>query len=570
LKRIKLYIILSLIGFASQAQSIKPRKACRSINDNTILWSRVPNACTIIGNLILYGRESIASPFIELSNTVNPNNFTFTHLGANLPTNKDWSYYFTYQVDCGTGVIIEISDTISVDVIQPEQSFLDSISVEPGTNRILIGWQSNKSPDFGSYSLYNYNRADPRVIENYTDTFFADGSSGNPSTTKLRYEITSLDSCGNRNPLNGNIHQTILLTATTDTCAKTCTINWSHYEGWTEIDKYYILRYNTPDQIILDSVNGNTNTYTIQNLDRIIPYSFFVRAVKKDSRRITSSSNTADAIAYFRIEPIGQYISNVSRENNSIEIKVQQKGLQNKRYLILERDADFGFAEITKIQNNENTYVDQNVSVNKRYQYRVIAVGLCNNVFDTSNVSGNIVLELTNNDPSLELNWNKYFTWNKDVKEYIIKRASGTNVDNATNFMAFQSGTDTFTTDVIDKNQAVCYYVEAIENDVLTRSKSNIECLSFSGNIYWPNAISPNGTNKVFMFYGIGINLNKTEITIYNRWGDVVYQSNSLLQGWEGTDNNGNSLPTETYFFKALISQNEKISEQKGTITILR
>jgi gliding motility-associated-like protein len=191
-------------------------------------------------------------------------------------------------------------------------------------------------------------------------------------------------------------------------------------------------------------------------------------------------------------------------------------------------------------------------------------------VFDTSNVSGNIVLELTNNDPSLELNWNKYFTWNKDVKEYIIKRASGTNVDNATNFMAFQSGTDTFTTDAIDKNQAVCYYVEAIENDVLTRSKSNIECLSFSGNIYWPNAISPNGTNKVFMFYGIGINLNKTEITIYNRWGDVVYQSNSLLQGWEGTDNNGNSLPTETYFFKALISQNEKISEQKGTITILR
>ncbi len=553
-----------------RAQSIHPRKACRSVNDNTILWSRVPNACTIIGNLVLYGRESIASPYVELSNTVNPNNFQFTHLGANLPNNKDWEYYFTYQVDCGMGVITEYSDTISIDITQPEQSFIDSVSVEPGTNKVIIGWKSNKSPDFGSYSLYNYNRSDPRVVENYRDTFYSDGSSGNPSTTKLRYEITSLDSCGNRNPLNGNIHQTILLNSTTDTCQKTCTLNWSHYEGWSEIDKYYIIRYNAPDQILLDSVNGNTNTYTITSLSRVIPYSFFVRAKKKDSEYITSSSNVIKAIPFFRIEPSGQYISNVSRENNSIEITIEQDPTKNKLTTKLFRNSGSGFVELADIPNSQKTYIDLQINSGIKYKYKAVAIGLCNNVFDTSNTSGNIVLNLTENDPSLSLNWNAYSTWNNGVKEYVILRASGPNEENVSNFVAWDNTNDTFSTDQIDRNLAVCYYIEASENTTLTKSKSNIECLSFSGNIFWPNAISPNGTNKNFQFYGTGINPSKTSISIYNRWGVLVYQSNSMQQAWDGSDQNGTSLPTDTYYFIAQVSQNEKISEQKGTITILR
>lgn len=570
MKKLLLNIILFLLSSIIHAQSIQPRKACRNVNDNTILWSRVPNSCTIIGNLILYGRESIASPYVELSNTVNPNNFTFTHLGANLPNNKDWEYYFTYQIDCGSGTITEYSDTISIDITQPDQSFIDSISVEPGTNKILIGWKSNKSPDFGSYSLYNYNRADPRVIENYRDTFYIDGSSGNPNTTKLRYEITSLDSCGNRNPLNGNIHQTILLNSTTDTCQKTCTLNWSHYEGWPEIEKYYVLRYNAPDQILLDSVNGSINSYTVSSLDRIIPYSFFVRAKKKGAEYITSASNTTNAIPYFRIEPSGQYISNVSRENNSIEITIEQNPNQNKLFTKLYKNSGSGFSELAIIPNAQTSYTDIQVQANIKYKYQAVAFGLCNNVFDTSNISGNMVLSLKDNDPVLSLSWNGYSTWNKGVKEYVIHRASAPNEETATNFMAWKNMSDTAETDIIDRNQAVCYYIEAIENNTLIKSKSNIECLSYSGEIFWPNAISPNGVNKEFQFYGTGINPSKTSISIFNRWGEMVFQTSSLQQAWDGTDSSGTSLPMGTYYFIAQVSQNEKVSEQKGTITILR
>lgn len=147
----------------SNGQSIVIRKSCRSINDNTILWSRNPNSCTIIGNLSLYGRESSVSPFNEISSIINPNNFTFTHTGANLPTNKNWEYYFKWNEDCGSGIIESFSDTVALDEIQPDISIIDSVSVDPFTNKVHIGWKGNRSIDFASYSLYNYNRPDPRV-----------------------------------------------------------------------------------------------------------------------------------------------------------------------------------------------------------------------------------------------------------------------------------------------------------------------------------------------------------------------------------------------------------------------
>ena len=368
-----------------------------------------------------------------------------------------------------------------------------------------------------------------------------------------------MDSCGNRNPLNGNIHQTILLNSTTDTCQKTCTLNWSHYEGWAEIEKYYILRYNAPDQILLDSVNGSINSYTVSSLDRIIPYSFFVRAKKKGAEYITSASNTTNAIPYFRIEPSGQYISNVSRENNSIEITIEQNPNQNKLFTKLYKNSGSGFSEIEIIPNTQTSYTDIQVQANIKYKYQAVAFGLCNNVFDTSNISGNMVLSLTDNDPVLSLSWNGYSTWNKGVKEYVIHRASAANEETATNFMAWKNISDTAETDIIDRNQAVCYYIEAIENNTLIKSKSNIECLSYSGEIFWPNAISPNGVNKEFQFYGTGINPSKTSISIFNRWGELVFQTSSLQQAWDGTDTSGTSLPMGTYYFIAQVSQNEKV-----------
>jgi gliding motility-associated-like protein len=53
--------------------------------------------------------------------------------------------------------------------------------------------------------------------------------------------------------------------------------------------------------------------------------------------------------------------------------------------------------------------------------------------------------------------------------------------------------------------------------------------------VYIPNSFSPNndGLNDVFTVYGEDI--RKFKITIFNRWGEQLYQSFDLKNGWDGT-----------------------------------
>ncbi|MBX2895701.1 MAG: gliding motility-associated C-terminal domain-containing protein [Cyclobacteriaceae bacterium] len=74
-------------------------------------------------------------------------------------------------------------------------------------------------------------------------------------------------------------------------------------------------------------------------------------------------------------------------------------------------------------------------------------------------------------------------------------------------------------------------------------------------NIY--NAISPNndGTNDVFLIEHINIldNTRENEVSIYNRWGALVWNGtnyNNDTVVFAGKSNTGNELPSGTYFYK--------------------
>ncbi|TND08519.1 MAG: PKD domain-containing protein [Bacteroidetes bacterium] len=54
--------------------------------------------------------------------------------------------------------------------------------------------------------------------------------------------------------------------------------------------------------------------------------------------------------------------------------------------------------------------------------------------------------------------------------------------------------------------------------------------------IYVPNAFSPNGdgVNEVFMPVGEGIDPENFNMWIYDRWGNMIYNTNDLYKGWNG------------------------------------
>jgi gliding motility-associated-like protein len=72
------------------------------------------------------------------------------------------------------------------------------------------------------------------------------------------------------------------------------------------------------------------------------------------------------------------------------------------------------------------------------------------------------------------------------------------------------------------------------------------------------NGVSPDGDGKndflLLKYVDVVQGAEKNKVTIFNRWGDVVFQItdyNNLDRSFAGLSNNGSELPSGTYFYKA-------------------
>jgi gliding motility-associated-like protein len=70
--------------------------------------------------------------------------------------------------------------------------------------------------------------------------------------------------------------------------------------------------------------------------------------------------------------------------------------------------------------------------------------------------------------------------------------------------------------------------------------------------VYAPTAFSPNGDGKndVFYVYGPVDEIVQFQLNIYDRWGTLVFKTNDLQEGWDGTFD-GNLAPTGAYVWVA-------------------
>ena len=88
---------------------------------------------------------------------------------------------------------------------------------------------------------------------------------------------------------------------------------------------------------------------------------------------------------------------------------------------------------------------------------------------------------------------------------------------------------------------------------------------------YIPNAFTPNydGKNDLFkpMIFG---RLRSYQFSIFNRFGQVVFQSADISKGWNGAIS-GNTQDTQTYVWVCTYQfEDEKPVVKKGTVTLLR
>jgi gliding motility-associated-like protein len=89
--------------------------------------------------------------------------------------------------------------------------------------------------------------------------------------------------------------------------------------------------------------------------------------------------------------------------------------------------------------------------------------------------------------------------------------------------------------------------------------------------VFYPNSFTPNGDGMNENFQPIGASLEEYELTIWDRWGELIYEGNSKMS-WNGLINNsGKPAPEGVYVFRIdLISDKFEEKVVTGRVTLIR
>lgn len=116
----------------------------------------------------------------------------------------------------------------------------------------------------------------------------------------------------------------------------------------------------------------------------------------------------------------------------------------------------------------------------------------------------------------------------------------------------------------------VYYYIGSV--GMPDSATSTVDTVSFVSENLFPTAFTPNtdGLNDKFRINtGVGYNLKDYQLRIFNRFGQLVFFTNEVEEGWDG-DFNKMPQGIGTYFYWSIFKYNGEYRTIKGDFTLVR
>ena len=439
----------------------------------------------------------------------------------------------------------EIGDIEVID----QNSIQLNYSLDPFTPYLLEMSSSNNPGIFNVIDTIDFEESPTGQIISGLDT----------ETQFYCFRVTAFDACDNET-IPSNEFCSINLSASAE-------VDGSNVLTWhTNTSDFTSFRINRNGSDILNSLDASLVQYTDTAINCGVEYCYFVELTS--SSGLISRSATQCVTAIFEDTPPG--IQNISASVNGMNIELQWPEPQNvavDRYQISRTSQNQPVA--TTGVSEVNIYNDGPVRTNEVvYSYRVNYLDECQNRSEGSIRAQQILLRVSQQDQSLY--WNRYAGWQNGVAEYEIDQ-----FDLEGNLLGTQSaGLDTLYLEDFEtlQNQRVRYRIRALPSDgTLPEVVSNFVELIFQPKLTCPNAINPNSAipeNQRFRCFSRFI--ATVDIRIYNRWGQIVYQSNDPQEGWDGTLS-GKPLPGGTYvYYYGFTDQLNRTFSVNGEIVLIR
>jgi gliding motility-associated-like protein len=432
---------------------------------------------------------------------------------------------------CKDSITKNLSMTDANDLEKPEIkyiSFTDNYELEVVYNR-------------SSFDKFrNYNISDGNTnYEEFDETKDRVSISFDSEPSMACYSMTLLDYCELESSPS-TTHCFIALTVSS-TESYINELSWTPYKGWTSVADYDIFRKDANNVFVkIATVNKDISSYTDKGLcDQ--SYQYYITANHPTSSYTSNSYKVSQRPLYTKNESLSA-IKNVSVSGEN-EIAISWSKSQFSEFLNY---------KVVKYQDDKSTFIneftvsdtffrDNNVATSEHsYIYTVVEADRCG-FFTNEGREGKSILLTGEYLDGSNLNWSAYENWENGVKEYNVEiNEAGTFINvNTTPSDVRNFFEKKYYKEISGKN---CYRVYGLSNMGDT-SYSNTVCLNGKPIAVLPTGFTPNGDGlndqfkpiTQFIQEGEFLNLNSFAFSIFNRWGEKIYETTNPAEGWDGS-----------------------------------
>ena len=510
---------------------------------------------------------------------------SYTHNTANPISTNNFYYIVTQSGPSSITDISSSSDTLQALLNTPSITY---VTVDQPSKFAHIYWTPDNSPKVQGYVIYKRIGINwismGTVIGKSSNSFINVNSTANSSSET--YTVASYDSihCPDLSPMS-KFHHTLFLQNSLDVCNAQTTLSWNSYTNMIpDVNEYRVYcSDNGGAYHQIASLAATELSYTHTNLQSEHTYCYYVEALN-GVVGVASQSNIICATPHMPSQANYCYLQYATVTSpTSVEIAFFIDTSAYTQHINFYKSIDSGttYTLLLPIPVSTNPLMffnDNIVNTNTTsYVYKAAIVDSCGIERIVSNIGKTILLKCApNRDMTNILTWTTYHDWNIGVDSYNIYRKVGSS--GSFEFLKqISSALNIFIDDISDVREGdgqFCYYIEAIELDgnkykFKETSKSNEVCVQQYPKLFVPNAFVYGGLTPTFKPICLFVTFEKYMFLVYNRIGELIFQTNDPNLGWDGKFN-GKKCPQGVYVYSVEYENKEGKSIQRtGSVTLI-
>ena len=421
-------------------------------------------------------------------------------------------------------------------------------------NILYNGLEKTETETFYSEVSGNYNSVETRSSGG-TNSLTVEKL--NPDT-EYKIKLVSKDACGGT--INSDEAGTMVLKAKVQKTGNL--LEWNRYSNPKKFSEYQLLRdkavihgFKSIDELKWvdeGAVCGQTYEYQIVALTALSRSFSAPKTVKMEAstpEKITQAS-----------------VSVISANVIAADVVLAGEGLTDTYNLIVER-AEAGqsdFTQISPFKNQQTHYEDKAVNTSaKSYCYRFSYENSCPLRSEFSDPVCSILLRQSPND----ISWNNETPFIEGIGSYSVIQ-NDSNIGNTDTPVGL---TNNYTLNLSTQTKSdYSFQVVAHSKSAGLLSFSNIVNYAQEAALLVPDAFTPNADNINERFEVKGLFISTFKMSVFNRWGQVVFHTNDINDSWDGMIN-GEKAPAGSYVYKADVTDStNKPFSKSGSFLLIR